>query len=167
MLNSRLSSAVGASRNTIMNHWLMKSEPDAYSIDDLERDGREMWDGIRNYQARNMLRDDMKIGDEVFFYHSNCKEPGIVGIAKVASEPYPDPTQFDRKSNYYDPKSDKDNPRWCLVDVEFVRKMKRNVTLTEIKAQKTLGDMILTRKGNRLSIMPVSKKHWKKILSLE
>ena len=150
-----------------MSYWLMKSEPDAYSIDDLERDGREMWDGIRNYQARNMMRDDMKIGDEVFFYHSNCKEPGVVGIAKVVSEPYPDPTQFDRTSRYFDPKSDKDNPRWCLVDVEFVRKMKRNVTLTEIKAQKTLEDMILTRKGNRLSIMPVSKKHWNKILSLE
>ena len=150
-----------------MTYWLIKSEPDAYSIDDLERDGREMWDGIRNYQARNTMRDDMKIGDEVFFYHSNCKEPGIVGIAKVASEPYPDPTQFDKKSKYCDPKSDKDNPRWCLVDVEFVRKTKRNLTLREIKATKGLDDMILTRKGNRLSIMPVSKKHWTKILSLE
>ncbi len=150
-----------------MKHWLMKSEPDAYSIDDLERDGRDMWDGIRNYQARNMMRDDMKIGDQIFFYHSNCKEPGIVGIAKVASEPYPDPTQFDKKSKYYDPKSKQDDPRWCLVDVEFVRKTRRNVTLTEIKAQKSLEDMILTRKGNRLSIMPVSKKHWNKILSLE
>ncbi|MGB5257467.1 MAG: EVE domain-containing protein [Woeseiaceae bacterium] len=150
-----------------MKHWLMKSEPDAYSIDDLERDGRDMWDGIRNYQARNMMRDDMKIGDQIFFYHSNCKEPGIVGIAKVASEPYPDPTQFDKKSKYYDPKSKQDDPRWCLVDVEFVRKTRRNVTLTEIKAQKSLEDMILTRKGNRLSIMPVSKKHWDKILSLE
>ena len=150
-----------------MQYWLMKSEPDAYSIDDLERDGREMWDGIRNYQARNMMRDDMKIGDHVFFYHSNCKEPGIVGIAKVASEPYPDPTQFDKRSQYYDPKSDKAEPRWCLVDVEFVRKTKRNITLADIKAQKSLEDMILTRKGNRLSVMPVSKKHWNKILSLE
>ena len=145
----------------------MKSEPDAYSIDDLERDGCEMWDGIRNYQARNMMRDDMKIGDQVFFYHSNCAEPGIVGIAKIASEPYPDPTQFDKRSKYYDAKSDKDNPRWCLVDVEFVRKTKRNIPLAEIKSQKSLEDMILTRKGNRLSIMPVSKKHWNKILSLE
>ncbi len=167
MLNSPNSTLILALQNTLMSYWLMKSEPDAYSIDDLERDGREMWDGIRNYQARNMMRDDMKIGDEVFFYHSNCKEPGVVGIAKVVSEPYPDPTQFDRKSRYFDAKSDKGNPRWCLVDVEFVRKMKRNVTLTEIKAQKTLEDMILTRKGNRLSIMPVSKKHWNKILSLE
>ena len=150
-----------------MAYWLMKSEPDAYSIEDLERDGREMWDGIRNYQARNMMRDDMKIGDEVFFYHSNCKEPGIVGIARVASEPYPDPTQFDKRSKYYDPKSDSENPRWCLVDVEFVRRTKRNISLSELKDQKSLEDMILVRKGNRLSIMPVSKKHWNRILSLE
>ena len=150
-----------------MAYWLMKSEPDAYSIDDLEKDGRDMWDGIRNYQARNMMRDDMKIGDEVFFYHSNCKEPGVVGIAEVASKPYPDPTQFDKKSRYFDAKSNKEDPRWILVDVRFVRKLARNITLAEIKAEKSLEDMILTRKGNRLSIMPVSKKHWKKILSLE
>ena len=145
----------------------MKSEPDVYSIDDLKRDGREMWDSIRNYQARNMMRDDMRIGDEIFFYHSNCKEPGIVGIMKVASEPYPDPIQFDDKSKYFDPKSTKDIPRWILVDVEFVRKLSRNITLTEIKAEKSLEDMILTRRGNRLSIMPIEKKHWNKILSLE
>jgi len=145
----------------------MKSEPDAYSIDDLQRDGRDMWDGIRNYQARNMMRDDMKVGDEIFFYHSNCKEPGIVGIARVVSEPYPDPTQFDKKSKYFDAKSKKEDPRWVLVDVEFVRKLERNVTLAEIKEQRSLDDMILTRKGNRLSIMPVSGKHWNKILSLE
>ncbi len=145
----------------------MKSEPDAYSIDDLQRDGRDMWDGIRNYQARNMMRDDMKVGDEIFFYHSNCKEPGIVGIARVVSEPYPDPTQFDKKSKYFDAKSKKEDPRWILVDVEFVRKLERNITLAEIKEQRSLDDMILTRKGNRLSIMPVSGKHWNKILSLE
>ena len=150
-----------------MNHWLMKSEPDAYSIDDLERDGREPWDGIRNYQARNMMRDDMNIGDEVFFYHSNCKEPGIVGIMKVASEPYPDPMQFDRTSKYYDPKSTKDNPRWCLVDVEFVRKLDRTISLAEIKDTKGLDGLILTRKGNRLSIMPIDKQHWSRLLSLE
>ena len=103
-----------------MAYWLMKSEPDVYSIDDLKRDGREMWDSIRNYQARNMMRDDMRIGDKVFFYHSNCKEPAIAGIAKVASKPYPDPTQFDKKSRYFDPKSTQDEPRWILVDVEFV-----------------------------------------------
>ncbi|MDH5617016.1 MAG: EVE domain-containing protein [Gammaproteobacteria bacterium] len=150
-----------------MAYWLMKSEPDVYSIDDLERDRREKWDGIRNYQARNMMRDDMRIGDEIFFYHSSCKEPGIAGIMKVASEPYPDPGQFDRTSKYYDPKSTREEPRWILVDVQFVRKLKRNITLTEIKAQKSLEGMLLTRRGNRLSIMPVEKKHWKKILSLE
>ena len=145
----------------------MKSEPDAYSIDDLQRDKREPWDGIRNYQARNMMRDDMKVGDKVFFYHSNCKEPGIVGIMKVVSKPYPDPTQFDPDSKYYDSKSDPEAPRWILVDVGFVRKTKRNIALAEIKAHPGLDDMILTRKGNRLSVMPVSKEHWDIILSLE
>jgi len=145
----------------------MKSEPDVYSIDDLERDGRDMWDSIRNSQARNMMRDDMRIGDEIFFYYSNCKEPGIVGISKVCSEPYPDPTQFDKKSKYFDPKSTQDEPRWILVDVEFVRKFSRNITLTEIKSHAALDDMILTRRGNRLSIMPVSDEHWDYILGLE
>ena len=147
--------------------WLMKSEPDVYSIDDLERDGREMWDSIRNYQARNMMRDDMRIGDEIFFYHSNCKEPAIAGISRVASEPYPDPTQFDPDSRYFDPKSSTEAPRWILVDVEFVRKLETPITLAEIKAHPGLDDMILTRRGNRLSIMPVSKEHWDIILSLE
>ena len=150
-----------------MANWLMKSEPDVYSIDDLERDGREMWDSIRNYQARNMMRDDMRIGDEIFFYHSNCKEPAIAGISRVASEPYPDPTQFDQKSKYFDPKSSKDEPRWILVDVEYVRTLKNPITLAEIKAHPGLDDMILTRRGNRLSIMPVSKQHWDLILTLE
>jgi len=150
-----------------MAYWLMKSEPDVYSIDNMQKDGREMWDSIRNYQARNMMRDDMRIGDEIFFYHSNCKEPGIVGITRVASEPYPDPVQFDKTSNYFDPKSTQENPRWILVDVEFVRKLSRNITLAEIKAEKSLEDMILTRKGNRLSIMPVEKQHWDRILGLE
>ena len=150
-----------------MAHWLMKSEPDVYGIDDLERDGREMWDSIRNYQARNMMRDDMRIGDEIFFYHSNCKEPAIVGISKVASKPYPDPVQFDPESNYFDPKSSTENPRWILVDVEFVRKLKRPITLAELKANAALEGMILTRRGNRLSIMPVSAEHWNLILNLE
>ena len=148
-------------------YWLMKSEPDVYSIDDLERDGREMWDSIRNYQARNMMRDDMRIGDEIFFYHSNCKEPAVVGVMKVASEPYPDPVQFDSTSKYFDPKSSKDNPRWILVDVEFVRKLDKPITLAEIKAHPSLDDMILTRRGNRLSIMPINKEHWDLILTLE
>jgi len=147
--------------------WLMKSEPDAYSIDDLERDRREMWDGIRNYQARNMMRDDMRIGDEIFFYHSNCKEPAIVGVAKVASRPYPDPTQFDPDSRYFDPKSSKADPRWVLVDVEFVRRLDRAIPLSELKQQPGLDGMILTRRGNRLSIMPVSDEHRDLILNLE
>jgi predicted RNA-binding protein with PUA-like domain len=150
-----------------MAHWLMKSEPDAYSIDDLERDGRDMWDGIRNYQARNMMRDEMRVGDEVFFYHSNCKEPAIVGIAKVASKPYADPTQFDPESKYYDPKSGESDPRWCLVDVAFVRRLARPITLTELKATPGLDGLVLTRRGNRLSIMPVSDEHWDLILTLE
>ena len=150
-----------------MAYWLMKSEPDVYSIDDLERDGREKWDCIRNYQARNMMRDDMRIGDEIFFYHSNCKEPAIAGIAKVASKPYPDPTQFDENSRYFDPKSSRDEPRWILVDVEFVRKLKQPIRLVDIKAHPGLEDMILVRRGNRLSIMPVEKKHWDLILKLE
>ena len=145
----------------------MKSEPDVYSIDDLERDGREMWDSIRNYQARNMMRDDMRIGDEIFFYHSNCKEPAIAGISRVASAPYPDPTQFDSSSRYFDPKSSKDEPRWILVDVEFVRKLKKPIKLAEIKSNPGLDDMILTRRGNRLSIMPVNKDHWDLVLTLE
>lgn len=150
-----------------MAYWLMKSEPDAYSIDDLKRDRREPWDGIRNYQARNMMRDDMKTGDKVFFYHSNCKEVGVVGVMKVASKPYPDPTQFDPESNYYDPKSNPDDPRWCLVDVAYVKKLKRTISLAEIKAHPGLEEMILVRKGNRLSIMPVSDDHWDLILEME
>ena len=150
-----------------MAFWLMKSEPYDYSIDDLKRDKREPWDGIRNYQARNMMRDDMRVGDKVFFYHSNCKEPGVVGIMKVASKPYPDPTQFDPDAKYYDAKSDPDNPRWILVDVAYVKKLKRTITLTEIKAHPELSDMILTRKGNRLSIMPVTEEEWEIILGME
>ena len=150
-----------------MAYWLMKSEPDAYSIDDLKRDKREPWDGVRNYQARNMMRDDMRVGDEVFFYHSNCKEPGIVGLARVASKPYPDPTQFDPESKYYDPKSSEDNPRWCLVDVRYVRKLKRTITLAELKELPGLDGFALIRKGNRLSIMPVDPAHWDLILGIE
>ena len=145
----------------------MKSEPDAYSIDDLERDGTEPWDGIRNYQARNMMRDDMRIGDQVLFYHSSCKEPGVVGIAKVASKPYPDPTQFDPDTKYFDEKSSPDDPRWILVDIRFVRKTKRPITLKELKQHPALADFRLNQRGNRLSIFPVSKEHWDIILGLE
>ena len=151
-----------------MAYWLMKSEPDAYGIDDLERDGREPWDGIRNYQARNMMRDDMRKGDLAFFYHSNCVEPGIVGTMRIAREAYPDDTQFDPKSKYYDPKSDPDNPRWLMRDVKYRRKTKRLISLTELKEHAgQLQDFALIRRGNRLSIMPVSGAHWDYILSLE
>jgi predicted RNA-binding protein with PUA-like domain len=149
--------------------WLMKSEPDVFGIDDLaSAPGKtDHWDGVRNYQARNMMRDEMKKGDQVFFYHSNCKEPGIVGIMKIAREGYPDFTAFDPEEKYYDPKSDADNPRWYMVDVRFVRKLKRIITLRELKQHEQLKDLALVRRGNRLSIMPVSDAQWEFILQLE
>ena len=145
----------------------MKSEPDVYGIDDLKRFKVDHWDGIRNYQARNFMRKEMKKGDRAFFYHSNCDEPGIVGIMEIAGEAYPDHTQFDPEEKYFDPKSHPDNPRWFMVDVKFVRKLRRNITLRELKSYKTLADMRLVRKGNRLSIMPVTKREWNFILGLE
>ena len=150
-----------------MNYWLMKSEPDAFSLDDLEAVDSEPWDGVRNYQARNMMRDQMKVGDQVFFYHSNCKVPGIVGIAEVVREGYPDHTAFDPEAKYYDPKSDPDNPRWYMVDLRFVRRLKRTITLQELKEHPELADMPLVRKGNRLSVMPVTASDWAFILGLE
>ena len=150
-----------------MQYWLMKSEPSEYSIDHLKKDKTEHWDGVRNYQARNMMRDQMKKGDLAFMYHSNCDDIGIVGIMTIHREGYPDHTAFDKKDKHYDPKSDPDNPRWIMVDVKYKRKLKRTITLQELKQHKTLQDMQLLRKGNRLSIMPVSKKHWDFILSLE
>lgn len=150
-----------------MAYWLMKSEPGDYSIDDLERDKMEPWDGIRNYQARNLIRDDMRIGDQAFFYHSSCKVPAIVGIMKIASEAYPDPTQFDPQSKHYDEKSKDEDPRWLLVDVAFERKTERAITLIEMKAHPGLADFRLTMRGNRLSIFPVSDAHWQLILGLE
>jgi predicted RNA-binding protein with PUA-like domain len=150
-----------------MKHWLMKSEPDTFSIDDLKRKKREAWDGVRNYQARNFMRDEMRPGDPVFFYHSNCAEPGIAGVAEVASDAYPDPSQFDPKSKYFDPGASRDNPRWMLVDVKFVRKLKRVITLDELKNHAAIADMRLLRKGNRLSVMPVEAPEWRYILELE
>lgn len=151
-----------------MQYWLMKTEPEDFSIDDLKRVGTEPWDGVRNYQARNFMRDDMKVGDQVFFYHSNCKEPGVVGLAEVASKPYPDPTQFDPDSQYYDPKSDPDEPRWILVDVRYKRHTRRTISLREIKQHAdALDGLQLVRRGNRLSVLPVDKAHWDYIMELE
>jgi len=152
-----------------MNYWLMKSEPDVFGIDHLKAmpDKTEHWDGVRNYQARNMMRDEMKKGDLVFFYHSNCDQPGIVGTMKVVREGYPDHTAFNPEGKYYDPKSDPDNPRWYMVDVQYQRTLKRVITLAELKDYREMEDCALVRKGNRLSIMPISKKQWDFILKLE
>lgn len=152
-----------------MNYWLMKSEPDVFGIDDLRKRPKqtEHWDGVRNYQARNMLRDQMQVGDRVFFYHSNCAEPGIVGVARVVRAGYPDHTAFDPESKYYDPKSTPENPRWYMVDVRFERRFKRTITLEELKTHPRLGDMALLRRGNRLSVMPVTAQQWTYIVALE
>jgi len=150
-----------------MKHWLLKSEPDECSIDQLARSRREAWTGVRNYQARNYLRDGMQIGDEVFFYHSNCATPGIVGLCTVAKLAYADPTQFDPGSDYFDAASRRDQPRWLCVDVAFQRKLKRTITLQELKALDGLGDFALTRRGNRLSVLPVTTAQWQQILSEE
>jgi predicted RNA-binding protein with PUA-like domain len=149
-------------------YWLMKTEPDTFSIDDLERVRTEPWNGVRNYQARNHMR-AMKPGDGVFLYHSSCAVPGIAGLATVASEAYPDPTQFDKKSDYYDPKSTREDPRWSLVDVAFQRKLTQPITLEEIKAHADeFGDEFpLIRRGNRLSVLPVTAAQWKQLLELE
>ena len=150
------------------HYWLMKSEPDAFSIDDLKKVGVEPWNGVRNYQARNFMR-AMQPGDGVLFYHSNTDVPGIVGVAEVASEAYPDPTQFDPKSDYFDSKSTREQPRWDLVDVKFAKKLKRTIALDEIKARADeLGEgFALVQKGTRLSVMPVTAAQWKLLLSME
>lgn len=149
-------------------HWLMKSEPTDFSIDDLQRVGTEPWTGVRNYQARNFMR-QMTPGDAVFFYHSNCEVPGIYGIAEVASLPYPDPTQFKQASKYFDPKATLESPRWYLVDVAYVRHLKRPLALPEIREHREdLGEeFALIRTGSRLSVMPVTPAQWKLLLSLE
>ncbi len=149
------------------NYWLMKSEPDEFSIDALGKVGREPWSGVRNYQARNYMMKDMKVGDGILFYHSNCPVPGVAGLAEVASTPYPDPTQFQPKSDYYDAASKPEEPRWWLVDVGFKRKFERVVSLDELRTQaEALGDFALLRRGNRLSVLPVTAAQYKHILSL-
>ena len=150
-----------------MAYWLMKSEPHAFSIDDLKAKRRTSWDGVRNYQARNMMRDDMKKGDLAFFYHSSCKEPGVVGIMSVVKEGYPDDIEFGRKGKRVKVNPDPANPTWFMVDVGYKRRLKRNISLTELKTHKVLADMPLLRRGNRLSIMPITKNHWEFILGLE
>jgi len=149
-----------------MAYWLMKSEPHAFSIDDLKKVRRSSWDGVRNYQARNMMRDDMRKGDLAFFYHSNCKEPGIVGIVKICKEGYPDTIEFGRKGKRVKPNKDNDNPTWFMVDVQYQRKLKQPITLRELKSHRTLADMALVRRGNRLSVMPVAEQEWEFILGL-
>ncbi len=146
----------------------MKSEPDVFSIDDLEQCKREPWDGVRNYQARNFMRDEMAVGDLVLFYHSNAKPPGVAGVARIASAAYPDPSAFDPDSKYYDPKSDPDDPRWWLVDVEFVEKFAELVSLDALKAaaKADLDGMLVVRRGQRLSVQPVEKDHFRGVLRM-
>jgi predicted RNA-binding protein with PUA-like domain len=149
-----------------MRYWLMKTEPDEFSIDDLSKKKAEPWTGVRNYQARNFMR-EMKAGDGVLFYHSSCEVPGVAGIAEVAEIAYPDPTQFDKKSDYYDAASKREEPRWSLVDVKFKRKLKRVIPLSELKDRNELEGFALLARGNRRSVLPVTKPQWDFILGLE
>jgi predicted RNA-binding protein with PUA-like domain len=154
-----------------MRYWLMKTEPTTFSVEDLERAKRHTtpWDGVRNYQARNMLRDEMKKGDLAFLYYSSTDVPGIVALMKIVKEGYPDPTAFDRKHHHYDPDSDPTKPRWFMVDVQLERRLTHVITLEELRkhATKELKNMVLLRRGNRLSVTPVEPAEWKFILSLE
>ena len=151
-----------------MSYWLMKSEPETYSIDDLAAQPRKTdhWDGIRNYQARNFMRDQMVKGDLAFFYHSNCAEPAVVGMMAIVGKAYPDHTQFDSQEKYFDPDSPSDKPRWLMVDVRFRRKFSNIVTLRAMKSEKGLSDMRLVQRGNRLSILPVTAGEWCHILKM-
>ncbi|MFA3783742.1 EVE domain-containing protein [Melioribacteraceae bacterium 4301-Me] len=151
-----------------MKYWLVKSEPDVFSIDDLAkaRNQTTYWDGVRNYQARNFIRDEMKVGDKVIFYHSNCEPPAAVGICEVVKEAYPDFTAFDPDNKHYDPKSNKNNPTWFMVDIKLVQKFKRPVTLPEIKQNPKLQKMKLVQRGNRLSVMPITKTEFEEILKM-
>ncbi|WP_145205677.1 EVE domain-containing protein [Thalassoglobus polymorphus] len=149
-------------------YWLFKSEPNSYSIDDLEKDKNQTtcWDGVRNYQARNLLRDDIKVGDQVFFYHSNAKPMAIVGTAEVVKAGYPDHTAFDKNDHHYDEKSDPENPRWYMVDIKLIQKFEKPVTREELKAEEKIADMMLLQRGSRLSVQPVTAAHWKHIHKL-
>lgn len=149
-----------------MAYWLMKSEPDVYSIDDLEREGVNMWEGCRNYTVRNFFRDRFQVGDQAFFYHSNADPAGIAGVMSIVRTGYPDPTQFDPASEYHDPKSPVDNPRWLAVDVKFESKFARVLTLAEMRTNPDLATMLVLQRGQRLSVMPVTEEEWARVLSL-
>jgi len=152
------------------HRWLMKTEPETFSLDDLVTSPNQttMWEGVRNYTIRNWMRDDMAVGDDVLIYHSSCAVPGVVGVAEITSTAYPDPTQFDPSSHYFDPKSKPEDPRWLVVDVRFVRRLARTITLTELKARADeLDDFALVKRGNRLSVMPVTDAQWEKVLAFE
>ncbi len=151
---------------TTMRYWLMKSEPDVYSIDDLAAEGSTYWDGVRNYQARNFMRDDMKVGDLVLFYHSNASPPGVAGLARVCNEGYPDASAFDSKSKYFDAKSDPDNPRWIHVDIEHVATFPEIVPLSDLKENPALEDMLVVQRGQRLSVQPVDKNHFEEVVRM-
>lgn len=152
-----------------MNYWLMKSEPAVFGLDDLKKAplGTSAWDGVRNYQARNFIRDGMRTGDLAFFYHSSCAQPGIAGIMEIVSRAYPDPTAFDPADDHYDPAGSPENPRWYAVDVRYKRSLNRVLTLTELKRLPELRAMPLLRRGNRLSVMPVTPAQWRRILELD
>ena len=156
--------SVGAVANE-RRFWLMKSEPQTFGIDDLERLGQSPWDGVRNYRARNIMRDEMQVGDLVLFYHSNAKPSGVAGVARVASSAYPDPTQFDSQSSYYDPRSSQQAPRWWLVDVQFVERLRRFLPLALLKSAPELDGMMLIQRGARLSVQPVEEAHFRYILT--
>ncbi len=147
-------------------YWLMKSEPDVFSIDDLRKQKRTSWDGVRNYQARNFMRDDMQVGDMVLFYHSNAKPPGVAGIARVCKAAHPDHTALDPKSPYYDPRATRDNPIWMMVDVEFVEQFPGVVALDRLKRERALKDMLVVQRGMRLSVQPVERAHFERVAAI-
>jgi predicted RNA-binding protein with PUA-like domain len=151
-----------------MRYWLLKTEPDTFSFDDLKARPKktEPWNGVRNYQVRNMIRDEMNLGDLAFFYHSSCAQPGIAGVVKIVREAYPDHTQFDPASDYFDAGSEPEAPRWLMVDVKWEADFARFVSLDEMRADRKLADMVILRRGNRLSITPVEKSHWERVCKL-
>lgn len=150
-----------------MRYWLMKSEPDVFSIDDLKAKKKSFWDGVRNYQARNFMMNDMSVGDVVLFYHSSCEPPGIAGIAKVCEKAKPDPSQWDKKSEYYDEKATQENPRWFAVTVEFVKKFDSILSLEDLRKNKSLQTMLVLKRGQRLSVQPVTKAEYDNVLKTQ